>query len=117
MEYKPTCYYQPIKKSQKEKFTEIIEERIDEYSLIHLINNIQQNPIKSRIELVDQAITSIFNTMRKKIEEINQGVLYSTVKAKVRECIAIQKAVIRNISNKEIDKENCRQKLRNEILA
>ena len=71
MECKPTRHYQPIKKSHREKFTEIIEEKIDEYNLIHFINDIQQNPIKIRIKLVDQTITSIFSTARKKIEGIN----------------------------------------------
>ena len=84
----------PSRKSHREKFIEIIEEKIDEYQLIQMIQDIKQNPINSRIEIADQTITKIFDIARKKIEGINRRVPYSIEKAKVRECIAIWKAIL-----------------------
>ena len=36
-------------KKARDKFNKIIEEKIDKYNLIHLISDIQQNPIKAEL--------------------------------------------------------------------
>jgi len=95
----------PSRKSHREKFTNIIEEKIDEYQLETMIDELQQNPIESRIEVVDNIITKIFSIARKKIEGINRRVPYSREKAQSRECIAIWRSVIRKINNKPINQQ------------
>ena len=77
-----------------------------------MIQDIKQNPISSRIELADQIIAKIFDIARKKIEGINRRVSYSIEKAKARECIAIQKAVIRKLNNKAINKQKLQTQMK-----
>ena len=93
----------PSRKSHREKFANIIEEQIDMHNLSEMIEDIRNNPINGRIEMVDETITRIFNKARKKVEGIHRRVPYSTDKARARETISIWKTVIRKLNNKMID--------------
>ena len=79
----------PSQKSHCEKFAEIIEEQIDIYNLSNIIEDIQYNPINSRIEMVDETIINIFCKARKKVEGIHRRVPYSIDKVRARETISI----------------------------
>jgi len=93
----------PSRRSHREKFVAIIEDKIDLYNLNEMIEEIKSNPIPSRIEIVDNLITKIFNQARKKIEGIDRRVPYSQEKVKARETINVWKAVIRKLQHKPID--------------
>ena len=79
---------------------------------MEMIDDIKRNPITSRIEIVDELITKIFDQARKKIEGIDRRVPYSQEKAKARETISVWKAVIRKLQSKTINEEKLQSQIK-----
>jgi len=101
----------PSRRSHREKFTEIIEQQMDIYNMEEMIQDLKQNPISERIEIVDEIITRIFQVARKKIEGMQQGIPYSKEKAKIKETMSVWKTIIRKKQQKPVDENKLQSKI------
>jgi len=100
----------PARRTHRERFVEAVEDQLQLYSLEEDLNEMSYETTRNKIEVVDEIISRVLETARKKVEGMKRNIPFSREKMRIRAKMLYARMQLRKLKGGRVDVEIMRKR-------